>query len=44
MIQEGLPEVDGPFIIYQHNMATGTITGTWNTYLDAIDTAVRNLG
>ena len=44
MIQEGLPEVDGPFIVYQHNMATGTITGTWNTYLDAIDTAVRNLG
>ncbi len=44
MIQEGLPEVDGPFIVYQHNMATGTIAGTWNTYLDAIDTAVRNLG
>ena len=30
MIPEGLPEVDGPFIVYEHQLATGTITGTWN--------------
>ena len=44
MVREGLPEVDGPFIVYEHQLATGTQTGNWNAYLDAIDAAVRSLG
>jgi hypothetical protein len=44
MVADGLPSVDGPFIIYHHQMATGTLTSQWNAYLDAIDAAVRSLG
>jgi hypothetical protein len=44
MVRDGLPEVDGPFIIYQHQLGEGTITSQWNAYLDAIDAAVRSLG
>jgi hypothetical protein len=41
MVAAGLPQVDGPFIIYQHQLGQGTITSTWNAYLIAIDAGVR---
>jgi hypothetical protein len=41
MITAALPQVDGPFIIYEHQLATGTEVTNWHAWLDAIDNAVR---
>lgn len=43
MVTAALPQVDGPFIIYEHQLATGTEVTNWNAYLDAIDAAVRTI-
>ena len=44
MVTASLPNVDGPFIVYQHELGMGTQTARWNAYLDAIDAGVRALG
>jgi hypothetical protein len=41
MVTVGPPQVDGPFVIYQHQLAQGAITNTWNTYLNAVDAGVH---
>jgi hypothetical protein len=41
MVTQGLPQVDGPFVIYQHELGSGNIAGAWNAYLNAIDAGVQ---
>jgi hypothetical protein len=41
MVTAGLPQVDGPFVIYQHHLTDSSLVSSWNGYLNAIDAGVR---